>query len=249
MIKKADFLLILSLLASSCVLVNANGVVGGYGGVTLSAWTEVPPTIDGVMGPEEWDQADSYDFVTDNPATLVGGTLYVMNDANNLYLFVVINIDDEGLLKIMFDNDNDRIEWEADDDGLLYNWVSGTGFFDLHYSAWGEDGSKDGEGAHSGDASHEYVEFSHPLNSGDAEDFSLAIGDTVGFQILIDLESAGNGWWPSEANTTNDILIAGPPEPVGGELVNSSSSYIILTLLMLLMILIPRKNGSQLNLR
>jgi hypothetical protein len=149
----------------------------------------------------------------------------------------------------MFDNDNDRIEWEADDDGLLYNWGTGTGFFDLHYSAWGEDGSQDGDGAHTGDASHEYLEFSHPLNSGDSEDFSLVIGDTVGFQILIDLESAGAGWWPSTANTTNDILIAGPPEPVGGQLINTSPAYIILTLLMLLMIFIPRKTGSLINLR
>jgi len=94
MIKKTAFLLLAIIVSSSCVLVKANGVVGGYGGVTLSALTEDPPTIDGIMDPGEWEHADSYDFVTDNPATLVDGTLYVINDVDNLYLFVVINVDD-----------------------------------------------------------------------------------------------------------------------------------------------------------
>jgi hypothetical protein len=79
------------------------------------------------------------------------------------------------------------------------------------------------------------VEFSHPLNSGDPEDFSLAIGDTVGFQIHISDSSLGEGYWPSQAQTTNDIVIAGPPElPVGGELSSqhliSASTLIIATL-------------------
>jgi hypothetical protein len=71
------------------------------------------------------------------------------------------------------------------------------------------------------------------------------IGDTVGFQICLDAEFAGIGYWPSQANTTNDILIAGPPEPVGGELYGSSSSYILLILLGTLAIIsaIPSKKN------
>ena len=229
--KGSSFLLIITLL-SSCIMVKANGTVGGYGGVTLSAWTDDPPTIDGIMGPGEWVNADSYDFTTDHVPTPVDGTLYVMNDAENLYIFVKIYRDDDAILTIKFDNDNDRIEWEEDDDGISYNWDNLDSFFDLHYSAWGSDPTtQDGQGAHTGGASHEYAEFSHPLNSGDPYDFALSIGDTVGFQICFDAEFAGIGYWPPQANTTNDILIAGPPEPVGGELLGSSTPYILLILL------------------
>jgi hypothetical protein len=214
MSKKFLVLLITLLVLSSCVF-----VVGDYGGVTLSAWTDDPPTVDGSMVAGEWDVADSADFTTVGTCDF-NGTIWVMNDAENLYIFVMFEeIVSMGSIRIMFDNDNDEDEWDPGDDAIYYGWHTDGGFYDKHFSSWPNDGVQDGEGAAYGIPGLNFVEFSHPLDSGDPEDFSLAIGDTVGFQIFIDDATLGEGYWPPEAQTTNDIIIAGPQEfPVGGEL-------------------------------
>jgi hypothetical protein len=69
--KKITFLTIILLLHSSFSFVMAD-----YGGVTLSSWTDNPPTKEGVMTPREWDKADFSEFATDHEPP-VNGTLYV----------------------------------------------------------------------------------------------------------------------------------------------------------------------------
>jgi len=230
---KKPFFIIMFLLFSSCTISNAS-----YGGVTLSAWTDKPPTIDGVHQLSEWGDADSVDFSTDNDPPY-NGTIHVMNDAENLYIFIEFEYEGtHGSVKIFFDNDNDEDEWDEDDDGLCFEWSpTGDEFRDIHYSAWDTDSSIDGEGVATSSPGYKRVEFSHPLNSGDTKDFSLVIGDTVGFQIMTAFQNTG--YWPPQAQTTNDIIIAGPPEeePVGGELSSQSllpvSSVIIATVVAL----------------
>jgi hypothetical protein len=227
--KKTHFFIIL-ILFSTC-----STVVADYGGVTLSAWTDNPPTIDGYPVQGEWDVADHADFTTIGTCDF-NGTIWVMNDVENIYIYVKFEeIVSMGQIRIMFDNDNDEIEWEDDDDALYYGWHPGGGFYDQHYSVWGDDASQDGSGGGYSIPGFNFVEFAHPLNSGDPEDFSLVLGDTVGFQIWIYDASLGEGYWPSETQTTNDIIIAGPPIfPVGGEILplNQFGIYrIALTLL------------------
>jgi hypothetical protein len=236
---KKSFLVILLLLLSTCKIAFAT-----YGGVTLSAWTDNPPTIDGEPQPFEWDDADSVDFSTDNSPPF-NGTIWVMNDADNLYIFIEFEYEgSHGSLKIYFDNDNDEDEWDPDDDGLCFEWgPTEDNFTDIHFSGWDPDTSQDGEGNSTSSPGYKYVEFSHPLNSGDPEDFSLMIGDTVGFQI--NTVFGDSGYWPPKAQTTNDILIAGPPEPVGGVILPNVPlrSYSILILLSVAAIFtIYRKN-------
>jgi hypothetical protein len=225
--KTKTVLLIVTLI--TVILSISTNVGADYGGVTLSAWTSTPPVIDGDMNtfPGEWGTADSHDFVADND---VSGTFYVMNDETNLYIF--LKHEDQtgyGSVCVYFDNDNDEIEWEDGDDGICYMNNPGGGFRDKHYSSWPDDTSQDGMGEMGGDASYQYYEFSHPLSSGDPEDFSLIIGDIVGFQLKIDYDTIG--YWPSQAQTTNDILIAGPPM-IGGEILPFNPMPVSLTLIM-----------------
>jgi len=88
--------------------------------------------IDGVMSPQEWDHAASFDFQASLPLADGGGTipttLFVMNDGVNLYLGVRVmrqqlNTGSIGFgldqVAFEFDNDNDGGVTEDGDDVLL----------------------------------------------------------------------------------------------------------------------------------
>lgn len=223
------------LLISISLAIPVYAPLGGYGGVTLSAWTDTAPTIDGDMNsfPGEWSAGDYMEFQTDNS---INGTIYVMN--NDLYLFILLRINKTGMgtmgdLRIMFDNDNDRVEWEQNDDAIYYGYhpPPSSGFVDQHYGeGWVNDTFQHGGGVLSDDADYRYFEFYHPLNSGDMEDFSLSIGDTVGFQLTIE-----SSCWPSTTESTNDIIIAGkPPGAVGGKILPNAPAMLYLFALLIL---------------
>src|SRR5262245_37400837 len=82
--------------------------------------------VDGVMSPGEWDNAGQVAFQAVRPASEGGGTtpatLYVMNDANKLYLAVRVQRPsmDVSSVGFEFDNDHDGVR-EAGDDGILVN--------------------------------------------------------------------------------------------------------------------------------
>ena len=81
------------------------------------------------------------------------------------------------------------------------------GFFDTSFG-----GTNDGDGAFSNAGGVTVYEFSHPLDSpDDANDFSLAIGDIVGFYVFIRLQSAGS--WPDKSLPSPEWPITGLPEP------------------------------------
>lgn len=97
------------------------------------------------IGEEEWSAAAKVDFNIVNasaPDGMYNGTIYVMNDYDNLYLAVKITDDDFGndgntfdVLFFLFDNDNSGLPPVQGDDGLFCWSISGPPFdvfFQLH---------------------------------------------------------------------------------------------------------------------
>lgn len=187
---------------------SANEVLDVGPDFIFSAWASVIPTIDGILSLGEWDDADSRIFYM-GPSEDHRATLYVKNDYENLYIAFQI----EGVtygpngpacdgLRIWFDNDNDGTLYENGDDILMQstydlvlsqNWMDDLFYrSEISHFAWdtGFGGSNDGSGywTHTNptpNATGVYVfESSHPLNSDDdTHDFSLSLGDEVGFYI------------------------------------------------------------------
>ncbi len=183
----------------------------------VPGWASSPPTVDGILSPGEWRASNSVDFNISynigNPVTT--GTLYVMNDARNLYLALKIrdstfNAGDN--LDLFFDNNNTGVQKDGDDvlqfdvNSLL---TSHTGFFDEFWrSSFGsigrledraDSGTTDGAGAGTGDGQYNYFEISHPLHSGDLKhDFSLKPGDPVGLLVGYDDDGRIGSYWPSQ---------------------------------------------------
>ena len=173
-------------------------------------------TIDGVIDAREWAGAGRAVF----PVNLIGGgttpgTLFVMNDAVNLYLAVEFNADapERNSASFEFDNDHDGVWPENGDDTLSFH--PGFGFFDgvrtnaspcppnrssgacgfedsdsrlLPSDVTTVGGTNDGAGGFSNAGGVTRYEFSQPLDSADdASDFTLGPGDTVGFMLRITL--------------------------------------------------------------
>jgi hypothetical protein len=178
----------------------------------LSGRAHGPVAIDGVIGTDEWATAAQSAF----SISIYSVTLYVMNDATNLY--VGARVSDGALtgtdrLTLQFDNNNDGLGRGPGDDQIT---VFGDGTFqDVFYATTGpglsgltansdsgSGGTTDGLGAASGAGGFAYFEMVHPLNSADdAHDFSLFVGQHVGFFVVYqDGEGAASGYnryWPS----------------------------------------------------
>ncbi len=153
------------------------------------------PTIDGNVDASEWAEADSYSQVMDGSATGLTGTLYVMQDWENLYLGFIIN-DDEltvgdwygilgDTLEINFDDDNSGALYEVGENKITVDSV--TPFWDAHYvnTSGGSsvDTQQDGQGYLTRQGGTNHVELAFPLCSGDSDDFCLTGGDVLGLQL------------------------------------------------------------------
>jgi hypothetical protein len=213
---------VLLVLTFALVLVGPKGLVvtpvHGHGGITLSGYTPIPPTIDGVIGLSEWSNAAQTAF------TIAGtnGVLYVMNDATNLYIAAEIddndfNANDE--LLIYFDNDHDANAYDGDD---ALKVTGATAFIDGYVPDGGFFADTSGSGSNNGAASStasggkNKFEMQHPLDSTDnLRDFSIGTGSTVGFAVLYQDAGAFLGFWPSSVESTwNNIeIIAEPARP------------------------------------
>ncbi len=189
----------------------------------LSAWTSTAPTIDGVLSPGEWSAADQVSVFS---AAYDGSTFYVMNDSDNLYLALSVldstfTVND--MMSVRFDNDHNGV-YDYGDDKIF---PTTTQYRDLHYNAsaagWGTpDTQVNGNSAASSGTSMNFFEVSKPLDSGDTFDFSLAMGDIVGFSLtyfddgtaysastVFPIGSRTGG----DASLYGDITIAPVPEP------------------------------------
>ena len=174
-------------------------------------------TVDGIFSPGEWDNAGSVDFLANVPPNDGGGTtpatLFVMNNATNLYLALKIarsSIGGATNPSFEFDNNHNGVRNEGDDlFGMSEGIFSPPTFIDAFRTSQPPcpaglcglrdvdfGGTNDGTTDASNDGSFTYVEISHPLNSpDDAHDFSLGAGDIVGFTLglrLFSLDPACN---------------------------------------------------------
>ena len=199
-------------------------------GIVLSA--EGAAVIDGqfVNGqlPPEWPQPSPMSFLVNLPPGAGGGiaaaSMWAKNDANNLYLAVVVESTQfaSSSVAFTFDNDHDGNLFEPGDDDLVVN--SDGAFFDKFISDCvgtfcseldaSAGGTSDGEAAAGTNGVISLYELSHPLDDADnAHDFSLRAGDTVGFTLTITLCNQGcvQTFFPGPQLTSlqGDIGIAG----------------------------------------
>ena len=181
----------------------STGAASGSDGLSLRGYGTA--TIDGVLAPGEWDTAGRYDFAAARAPAEGGGTvpatLYVMNDAVNLYLALRVSVVDLGYsaFDVQF-ADPPPGSIFADGDDVLRTTPSS--FEDLHlhftppiYYPWmldeADGGTSDGAGVTSSNGVLSVFEVAHPLNSADdRHDFSLTIPQrmrfTASFQHCLD---------------------------------------------------------------
>ena len=160
-----------------------NTPIGGspYGsGVAASGFGTA--TIDGVRSPGEWDDAIRTPIFS---GPYAGSTLYRMNDADMIYFGVDVRDADPNwrdVLRIRFDNDVDGFT-RANDDELRLDPLR---FQDNHYAGFWALGDvvSNGAGAVGYTERTTFHEISHPLDSGDGQDFSVKAGDELGFCVI-----------------------------------------------------------------
>ncbi len=213
---RAIFLMALFL---AIFLFNAVDLKAHKGGYTFQSWAHSSPTIDGNIDEGEWKFAATASFYLGEG---YAGTLFIMNDADDLYIAAKVSDDDfsntDGFY-INFDNDNNGVYPESGDDYLYVKLGSLIDGYLTDASDTASDtsggGTQDGLGAMASDASFNYYEFKHPIDSADdPHDFSLASGSTVGFRIRY-FDGDGTGYtvyWPGETpEEFGDIVVASLP--------------------------------------
>jgi len=206
-----------------------------------AAWCDQPPTVDGVYAEGEWDQATSVDLAYDliplgslmagalGEATRKQGQLYLMNDAENLYIAVALfdieahelfspetgNVD-VNLIFARFDVDGDGVTSLGDDQKVVVTAPDGGAYVDQYRVK--DDGDNDhatdavpngsgkvmqwpGEGA-----GGYFYELSMPLDPGDLQDVTARPGDELRGSIVF-LEGIRPGR-PAEAKV--GILLGQP---------------------------------------
>ena len=159
-----------------------------------------PPLIDGNMQPGEWNGATTTEFDVNLPeGGTTKATLFVQNDATNLYLAVLYQretADAAHLLNFEFDNNGNGLGPEPGDDYLTFTPTSG--FSDSHRSLCGvlpvtcvTTDRTDGFAGFSIIQGTVVYEFAHPLNSGDVgNDFALTPPATIGVLLQLDVGTA-----------------------------------------------------------
>ena len=164
-----------------------------------------PTAIDGVLD-SGWNSAAINDLNVNVPeGGTVPGTLYVMNDADNLYVALTIQTgtaDTRNSFSISFDDDNDGTVPEQGHQSVIINPetttnpnCSSTGYCDEFQTASAlgsfdvaDGGTNDGAGAFGNDGAHSVFEYSIPIDTADdTRDFNLTLGDTIGLRASITL--------------------------------------------------------------
>jgi len=208
-------------------------------GIVLSALGTA--SVDGELGSGEWDTAARVGFPVALPAGgTVDASLYVMNDADNLYVAVVLFTSAaQSIVRVNFDNDHDNVA-EVGDDGLR---IDASGFHDevlitgppctaesaCFVPDSDQGGANDGAGAYIATAEQTVYELAHPLDSGDAgHDLRLGPGRTVGFNVEISLIISGEVFPPALVTTT---FPTSPDALTFGDIVITAagSTYLIIT--------------------
>jgi len=219
-----------------------NGFAHDVSGVSLTGFGTA--AIDGVMSPGEWDTADTISFQANVPeGGTTPATLFVMNDADNLYLAVAIERSslDRTSVTFEYDNDHDGVSTDGDDTILMNAGPAISASFSDNFRPSGavdtsDGGTNDGVADASNDGTFSVYEQSHPLNTADdAHDFSLEFGDTVGFRLFIRmLPPTTDTFLPPGISSTDQstyghiIIATSEIKVVGGELIPIDSTALIL---------------------
>ena len=204
-----------------------------------SVFAENPPAINEVMEDGKWknkteiklngfETDDHYNGAKNEKLTKTAD-LYVMNDADNIYIAVVIedtSKGDEDFLYFGFDQGEDFVHTDGGEDRAYLDGESyEDGHWDTDVATWHPD-----DALHHGKmqrkwspADRTYVyEFTKPLNSGDFQDVKLKAGDTVGFRIEA-YDSQPGIWYRYPMDTVDHDVVHSEDEsiiftyPVGGE--------------------------------
>ena len=190
--------------------------------------------VDGVVNQGEWSTAStqSFQMYSSGGAPPFSVSLYVMNSVDNLYLGIVINDDELSTyaeflpggdgFRIDFDNDNSGTLFALNDDALVIaaaapqfadNYIYTPATSSITSDLIGG-GTLDGSGSARRVGQLNHFELKHPLCSGDALDFCLQPGDTVGFRLeYLDAQAdgsfGGSQLFPGSGATSEaDIVIA-----------------------------------------
>ena len=162
------------------------------------------PTIDGVQGAPEWDGASA----TSVSFGAASGTLYVGRDANNLYVALKVT-DPNGTTPstaLYFDNNDDGVRavgddlWDTTGAGAARDWfvsdVSPSGF-SVQQDTFAS-GMNNTTAAQSFSSGVYFVEFKHPLCSGDTgHDLCVTLPAQVGFVVLYAPDGQTGSEWPA----------------------------------------------------
>jgi hypothetical protein len=137
----------------------------------IGAYASTAPTIDGSIGVNEWQNAETVDLdLGEHDGFNYFVKVYVMNDLENLYM--AFEIDDpnpsQSILGLYFDDDHDSIP----DDGVLFNPIS-SNYEDCWVTFGHTDPHQDGEMTSTIGAEKNYFELSKPLLSEDTHDIEI----------------------------------------------------------------------------
>jgi subtilisin family serine protease len=157
--------------------------------------------IDGRFSPNEWAGATTINIPFNLPGGgTAPGTLFVHNDARDLYLAYRVPVSQFFItsLVVEFDSNGDGQAYGAGDDAIVGNCAhfffddfrpgDGTGRTDVSLG-----GTSDGDSDCHFDGSVQIVEAKHPLDSADdAHDISVAIGQQLGMSFMVRLIGPGN---------------------------------------------------------
>jgi hypothetical protein len=181
---------LIALAAASAVVIS--GAAHASDGLALRGYGTA--VVDSVLAPGEWDTAGHYDFQANRSPAEGGGTvpatLFVMNDATNLYLGLRVSV--TALENSAFDSAFE-VPGSPFGPGNDYLRAVQWGFEDSHWhqtspatwelamdTAFG--GTVDGESSVSVNGGIAVFEVKHPLNStDDLHDFSLSVPSHIGY--------------------------------------------------------------------
>ena len=143
--------------------------------------------IDGFIGNDEWASASAPLFLVDTPGGTEGGALYVMNDATNLYVgLVVVYLGGAVDLSVELDASGDDETLTAGDDAIGCYSLNDAArdVYRIESSAPSDasgGGTVDVSCASATTAVSTYIEMSHPLDSGDGRDIAVGLGALLPF--------------------------------------------------------------------
>ena len=195
-------LIIVLALGATCIPVTV-----AQGRTVFSAWASQEPTIDGKIDDSEWASAYKINFNSKYGES----TIYVMNDAKNLYL--ALKIRDTNLADVIGQFDQVVIDFHIPDDSKPYGQgddligcAPPRSFDDSHNlgnDQFSADRQIDGDCAVTRIGESNHFELKHPFNSGDQDDMALGAGGTAALRFVIFDQGKVSDVYPKTTDARN----------------------------------------------